>query len=166
MSKTGGKQRKVLLGILLLLLLAAAANTVFVYYAFDKPSTSLTGGTMYPAAAGIQSVPVAGPDNKPPPQYGGPKLKGRVELEKRDDGKYTLTIGAYEGGMPVVVDGFTADIRAPDSDSAAQIPLFKKVGNGKYEATVSFPEPGRWEVRVRLNHDNEIIEFYERFDIQ
>ena len=162
------KRSKISLAVLVLLLVVAVVNFTVVHYAYNSPSLSVDGGTVRPAASGYSTVTTAPPPAPPAFTFipRGPELRGEVSVEKQDSGKYDITIFARNrDGHPVVLDGFSADVHLLSAPETKVIPVFQKAGDGKYAATVAFPEKGRWEVRVRLHRKNEVLEFYQSFDI-
>lgn len=148
--------------MLIFLLLVAAANFAFVNIAF-KNNGQTDDGFIAPISGGSNATftgpAVVGPNVEP-------ELRGEVVVEKKEGGKYDITIFAQnKKKQPVILEGFSADVHLLGMTEPRMIPAFRKVGDGKYTATMTFPEKGRWEVRVRLNKKNESLEFYQSFDI-
>ncbi len=158
------KRSKVSFSLLILLMMVALGNFLFVHIAFNKDGPSDDVGIIAPAGGGFSAISLG-----KSPHFGdpnGPELRGEVVVEKKQDGKYDLTIFARnKNNEPVILEGFSSDVHLLGMTEPRVIPAFRKVGNGKYTATMAFPERGRWEVRVRLNKKNESLEFYESFDI-
>ena len=46
------------------------------------------------------------------------------------------------------------------------MPVFNQKGDGYFTATVTFPGPGDWEVRMRMHRGNQTLEFARRFRIK
>jgi len=149
--------------MLFILMLAAGGNYFFATRVFNKQQEDLSSQQLPPISGGTTYT--TGP-SPPPVPIREMELRGSIDARRVEGLHYIIKLSAFGvGNQPLLLKSFSADVRLPGSDKPTLTPVFQKTAVGTYEADVTLPNAGMWEVRARMIRENESLEFYERFDI-
>ncbi|MDE1153030.1 MAG: hypothetical protein PW788_10885 [Micavibrio sp.] len=144
--------------MLFIMLLLAIGNYFFASYAFNRQQNALNGEIEGAASAGMAHMRTFSADNT--------AIIGHLDIRRIEDLHYALTLTAEDANKkPLPLKSFSCDVRLPGGSKAFMVPVFKKTAEATYEAEVTLPYYGPWDVRARMLREHESLEFYERFEI-
>ena len=150
---------------ILLLLIAAVVNIFFIYHAYD-------GAGQEPVQPAV-NAPRPREVSSPPPAHSTVKAfldirwYSDIVISRSRNGEYELSVLAYARGSrnPFPLDSVEVDVRRPGED-AGMTPKLESPSPGVFTGRIDFPSQGTWEVRVRMHHGLQTLEFAKKFEIE
>lgn len=161
-------RKKYFVLIMLLLMLAAAVGNYFfvsrMYNSTVVGSSELEKTSAFPGAGGITPVTGRASAYQSPRNQESPQWTGDLQIKNISGKTYELLLFAeVPNRTGVKLSSFEVSMALADKPGVHVVPVFRQSGDDRMMAVVDVPEPGNWEIVVRMHMKNQTLEFTRRF---